>query len=52
MYPSKVPGITVEIERRIRQSVYSDKLPPVSVLQTEFSAALKGKNRDIFAAIP
>ena len=39
MYPSKVPGITAEIERRIRRSVYSDKLPPVSVLQTQFSVA-------------
>ncbi len=39
MYPSKVPGITAEIERRIRRGIYTEKLPPVSVLQAQFSVA-------------
>ena len=33
MYPSKVPGIAAEIERRIRRGIYGEKLPPVQVLQ-------------------
>ena len=39
MYPSKVPGVTAQIERQIRRGIYSDKLPPVTALQTQFSVA-------------
>ena len=39
MYPSKIPGVVAEIERRIRRGIYQEKLPPVPVLQAEFSVA-------------
>ena len=39
MYPSKIPGIAAELERRIRRGIYGEKLPPVHVLQSQFCVA-------------
>ena len=39
MYPAKSPGITVEIERRIRRGLYTERLPDNGSLQSEFKVA-------------
>ena len=39
MYPAKSPGITVEIERRIRRGLYTGRLPDNGTLQSEFKVA-------------
>ncbi|MBQ6472077.1 MAG: GntR family transcriptional regulator [Victivallales bacterium] len=39
MYPAKAPGITVEIERRIRRGLYTGRLPDNGSLQNEFKVA-------------